>query len=95
MKSLFESLPDGVLESIAGELPDIVDDLVVMLLERDPTRFLKVHYVPVVGTEQAFVRFELDREAFNVAFDLEFLAAMRARGFELPRQHSISHVSLS
>lgn len=85
--SLFEGFP----EVISCELSGLIDDVVAVCFERNPTRFLNAHHVPMVGTKQSLITFEFDREAFAVAFDFEFLAALRTRGFELPRGHNISH----
>jgi hypothetical protein len=85
------SLLEGVPQAVAGKLSSFVDDLVAVILERDPTRFIKAHYIPVVGAEQSLVTFELDWEAICLALDLELLPALRAMGLELPRGYSFGH----
>jgi len=70
-------------KTIEGEILSLIDDIVPVLFEREPTRFLKAHYIPVSGTEQSLVTFQFDGEAFNIAFDAEINSALRARGFEL------------
>jgi hypothetical protein len=79
--SALQPFPDR----IDGELSRLVDDVVAVIFERDPARFLKAHYIAVDGAEQARVRFEFDWVLFDTAFSAEFGAALRARGFELPR----------
>jgi hypothetical protein len=81
--SLFEGLP----ETISRELSGLIDDVVVVCIERNPTRFLKVHLVAVDGAEQSLVRLEFDTLAFGVAFDAEFRATLRAMGLEDPRRN--------
>jgi hypothetical protein len=94
--SFLENIPNTFLKTLPPELSGLVDDVIAVLFERDPTRFLKTHYVPVDGTKESLVTFEFDREAFALAFDLEFRAAVRARGLELPRRDDvIAHVSHS
>lgn len=85
MTQLLESLP----EAIESELPRLIDDVVTALIERDPACVLKAHYSSVDGTEQPCVWFEFDREAFRIAFEAEFRATLRAKGFELPRQQAL------
>jgi hypothetical protein len=80
--SLLQDFPNTFLETIAPELSSLVDNVIAVLFERNPTRFLKAHYVSVVGTEQSLVRFEFDALAFQVAFDAEFFAALRTMRFE-------------
>src|ERR1700730_4312674 len=89
--SLLEHIP----QTIPRELLSLVDDIVAVVLERNPTGFLKAHDVQVDGTEQSLVIFEFDALAFGIAFDAEFRTAMRARGFELPRGNDIGHLSHS
>jgi hypothetical protein len=88
---LFEGFP----ETVSRELASLIDDVVAILFEREPTRFLNAHYVPVDGAEQSLVRWQFDRAAFQVAFDSEFFATLRARGFELPSREVIRHLSHS
>lgn len=97
MASSLEGVPDTLLNALTPELSSLVDDVIAIIFERDPTRFLKAHYVPVNGTNESLVAFEFDGEAFRFMFDLEFRAALRARGFELPRRSdaSVSHVTAS
>lgn len=82
--SLLESVP----EKIAGDVPSLVDYVVAVLFKNSPSRFLKAHYVPVSGTEQALVTFEFDAAAFSIAFDFEYRAALRAMGTELPKRNN-------
>jgi hypothetical protein len=81
--SLFEGLP----ETISRELSGLIDNIVAICFERNPTRFLKTHLVPVDGTEQSLVRLEFDTLAFGVAFDAEFRATLRTMGLEYPRRN--------
>jgi hypothetical protein len=82
-------LLESLSEKVAGDLAGFIDDVVAVLFERDPARFLKAHYVAVNGTEKSFIAFEFDRERFQIAFDLELRAALRAFGLELPRRDDI------
>jgi hypothetical protein len=92
---LSDSSLEGVPEAISGEPSHLIDDVIAVLIERDPARFLNAHHVTMVGTEQSLITFELDWAAFGRAFDLEVLATMRARGLELPRRLNPGHVSHS
>ena len=83
--SLLEDVPDTSPKTLTGKLSGLVDDVVAVIFERDPTRFIKAHHVPVDGTNESLVTFELDREVFILTFDLEFSAALRTSGLELPR----------
>jgi len=83
--SLLQDFPNTFLETLAPNISSLVDNLVAVILERDPTRFIKAHYVPMVGTEQSLVAFEFDAAEFQIAFDAECLATLRAMAFESPR----------
>jgi hypothetical protein len=82
---------------MADSLRRFIDDVITVVFERNPTRFLKTHLIPVDGTEQAVVGFGFDDTAFKIAFDAELTAALRTRGLEHPRRDDvvISHGSLS
>jgi hypothetical protein len=54
--SLLEALP----EKITRDLPSLVDNVIAVLFKSNPARFLKVHYIPMNGTEQSLVTFEFD-----------------------------------
>jgi len=85
------SFLEEVSDTVTSELSSLIDDIVAILFEDDPTRFLKAHYVPVDGTNESLVTFEFDA----IMFDAEFRAALRARGFELPQRGHIAHISHS
>jgi hypothetical protein len=78
--SLFEDFP----ETISPDLARLVDNVIAVCFEREPTRFLKAHLVPMDGAEQSLVCWEFDALAFGVAFDAEFGTALRAMGLEYP-----------
>jgi hypothetical protein len=83
--SLFETIP----ETITHELPSLIDNIIAVLFKDSSTRFLKAHHVPVDGAEQSLVAFEFDGPAFDLAFNAEFRAALRARGLELPDRDNV------
>ena len=89
--SLLEDVPN-ISSEIISQLSRLVNDTIAVLFERDPTRFLRTHYRSVDGTNEFFVTFEFDWEAFNFALDFEFRAALRARGFELPGMDDVGHL---
>jgi hypothetical protein len=85
--SFLEQLP----ETIAPDFASLVDDVVAIIFERNPTRFLKAHYVPMDGTEQSFIAFEFDTLAFGIVFDTEYRVALGTMGAKLPRRNDIGH----
>jgi hypothetical protein len=76
--SLLESLP----KEVEGGLPRLVDDLVSIVFDDNPARFLKAHNVPMEGAEQSVVFFEFDQEMFGLVFKTKYLAAMRTMNIE-------------
>jgi hypothetical protein len=85
--SFLEYIP----ETIPPQLASLVDDVVAIIFERNPTRFLKAHYVPVDGAEQSVIRFEFDTLAFGIVFDAEYRVALRTMGAELPGRNALGH----
>jgi hypothetical protein len=80
---------EGVPEAIARDFPRLLDDIVALLFERNPARFLKAHNVAVNGAKQTFITFEFDDAGFGLAFEAELRAALRTVGFELPRREDV------
>jgi len=87
--SLLEDIPNTFLNALTPQLSSLVDDVVAVVFEGDPTRFIKAHYVTMIGTEQSLVRFEFDAFAFRIAFDAEFFTALRTMRFEYPGRDDV------
>ncbi len=77
-------------ETFSRHLTSRLDDIVADVIERDPTRFLDAHHVPVGGTEQSFVAFDFDWTRFALALEDEICTACRAMGFEAPRWNDVA-----
>jgi hypothetical protein len=82
-------LLEDIYGNIVCDFPRLLDDIVAILFERNPARFLKAHSVPVNGAEQTFIAFEFDDPGFRLAFEAELRATLRAVGFELPRREDV------
>ena len=80
------------IEILDRKFPGLIDDLISRVIERDPTRFLNAHGVPVDGAEQSFIGFKFDWPKFKLAFDDELFTASRTLSVELPRgKRFVSH----
>jgi hypothetical protein len=79
MSGWFEDPSETIAETIDSNLLSGIDDLVAVLFENNPTRFLKASDIPVNGTNHSLFAFEIDA----VMLDIEVGAALRASGFEL------------
>jgi hypothetical protein len=72
-------------KSIAGKLLGVIHDLIPSLLQEAGADFIKASYVPVNGTKDILIAFEVD----PVVFDTQLRAALRARGFDLPNRNGV------
>jgi hypothetical protein len=73
MSELFaQRVPDDVLR--------LIDEIVPILFENDPARFIETTYIPMDGAEHSIVSFRLSPGKLYA----EFCAAVRAKGLEIP-----------
>lgn len=85
MERLTVSLLEATSEAIDSEFSSLIDDLILVVIERDPARFLNAQGVPMSGAEQSFVRFDFDWPRFALALEDQLASALRAGRLKLPR----------
>jgi hypothetical protein len=82
---LLEDFPETIANTVDRHFLSLIDDLVLILFENSPTRFLNASYVSMDGTNHSLVTFEFDA----IMFDAKFCATSRTSGLKLSERNSV------